>query len=105
MAGWRSSSPGTLGHEILDDPVFKRMEGHNSQATTRREHRLRCLKPALQLAQFVIHRNPQRLKGARRRIDRIPRNPDDRRDQFRERTRRRNRLDRTRLHDRARNRT
>ncbi len=59
------------GQEALDDTVFQRMEGDDRQASAGAQHALGGFEPAFQFAQLVIHIDAQRLKGARRRMDRM----------------------------------
>ncbi len=50
------------------DPVFKRVEAHDGQTPSRIQDALGSFKSTLQLAKFVVHVKPERLKSARRRV-------------------------------------
>src|SRR5262245_28289196 len=57
-----------LLEELLDQPVFERVEGYDHEAPARREHALGGGKRAGKLAQLVVDVDAQRLEGARRRV-------------------------------------
>ena len=55
---------GAGAHEFLDRAVFQRMERDDGQPAARRQHLLGGGEAALELAQFVVHGDAQRLEGA-----------------------------------------
>ena len=69
MARGQGGASGFVGHELFDDAVFERMERHNHQLAAFGQHGIGGLERALQLAQFVIDGDAQRLECAGRGVD------------------------------------
>src|SRR5690554_5853322 len=88
-----------LPHEVLNNAVLQRMEADNRQPAARLEQAHGLRQRALQRAEFVVDRDAQRLKRARRRVDALPRARHGSLDDLRQLARL---PDRPRLHDRAR---
>ena len=55
--------------KILDPPIFERMERHDCEPAARHQQPLGRAEPAIELAELVVDRDAQRLKGAGRRIE------------------------------------
>ncbi len=64
-----AAAPGAPGEEMLDDAVFQRMEGDDSEPPARPQQALGRLQRAGQLVELLVHRDAQRLEGAGRRMD------------------------------------
>ena len=74
-AGRRAAGAG--GHELLDDAVLERMEGHDHQPPARLERGLGRMQRPHQLAELVIDGDAQRLEHPRRRMRAAGLGPDD----------------------------
>ncbi len=55
--------------EVLDPPVFERMERHDGEPPARHQQPLGRLQTAVELAELVVDGDAQRLKGAGRRVE------------------------------------
>ncbi len=60
---------GAVDEELLDDAILERMEGDDHQTTAGLQHPLGRNQRRFQFAELVVHRDAQRLEGARRRVD------------------------------------
>ena len=85
-AGRRAAA---LGEEGFDDAVLERMEGNHDQASGGFEHPLGRGEAARQFAELIVDENPQRLEGARRRMNGAVARMHDTRDDLGQRSRRR----------------